>query len=63
MANFKLKVKENVPGPFFVDKDCIACDSCTSIAREYFSLTQMHPQPTFPNNLQIQLKPKSVFQL
>ena len=39
MANYKYKVKENASGPFYVDKECISCDSCTSIARDFFSLT------------------------
>ncbi|RAP33645.1 ferredoxin [Candidatus Marinamargulisbacteria bacterium SCGC AG-439-L15] len=45
---------ENVPGPFFVDSNCIACDTCTNIASDYFTLTEdydhafLYKQPTHP---------------
>lgn len=36
MANAKLRLKENVPGEFFVDATCIDCDTCRQIAPEIF---------------------------
>ena len=32
MANVKKRVRENVPGDFFVDSTCIDCDACRQIA-------------------------------
>lgn len=39
MANYLESVPENVPGPYFVDADCIACDTCHIEARHHFCLT------------------------
>ena len=39
MANYLESVLENVPGPYFVDEDCIACDTCHMEARKHFKLT------------------------
>ena len=33
-------LKENEPGPYFVDRDCIACDTCTTIAPHQFKLSK-----------------------
>jgi glyoxylase-like metal-dependent hydrolase (beta-lactamase superfamily II)/ferredoxin len=37
MANWNKRVKENIPGEFFVDTTCIDCDTCRQIAPEVFS--------------------------
>ena len=37
MANFALRLAENVPGDFYVDSTCIDCDACRQIAPEIFS--------------------------
>jgi len=39
MANIKEKFKDNVDGPFFVDQECIACDTCVGLAPKQFKLT------------------------
>ena len=39
MANYFDRYLENVPGTYFVDSDCIACDTCTAIAPNHFKLT------------------------
>jgi len=43
--------EENVKGLYFVNTDCIACDTCTDIAKAFFRLTDdydhayVHTQP------------------
>ncbi len=39
MADFTSKQPENVPGVFFVDTTCIACDTCVGMAPDHFRLT------------------------
>ena len=39
MADFTSKQSENVPGSFFVDTTCIACDTCVGMAPDHFKLT------------------------
>ena len=36
MADKNLKVSENAGGKWYVDENCIACDSCISIAPDFF---------------------------
>ncbi|GDX78708.1 hypothetical protein LBMAG42_05190 [Deltaproteobacteria bacterium] len=36
MANAAKKHPKNVPGPWYVDLTCIACDTCTDISPEVF---------------------------
>ncbi|HEX8117433.1 MAG TPA: MBL fold metallo-hydrolase [Pyrinomonadaceae bacterium] len=36
MANPSKRLKENVPGDFYVDESCIDCDACRQIAPEIF---------------------------
>ena len=38
MANKTNKYKDNVPGPFYVDKECINCDACVLVAENHFKL-------------------------
>ncbi|MEJ2422344.1 MAG: ferredoxin [Acidobacteriota bacterium] len=51
MADKELAVPENVPGKWYVEDTCIACDSCTSIAPDHFVYTDdgeyayVHKQP------------------
>jgi ferredoxin len=40
MADVNLKVAENVPGKWYVDENCIACDSCISIAPDQFAMNE-----------------------
>lgn len=37
MANRRRRVRENVPGDFFVDETCIDCDACRQIAPAVFA--------------------------
>lgn len=51
MAEVDLKNKENVPGKWYVDENCIGCDSCISIAPDHFIMDEdgeyayVHKQP------------------
>ena len=36
MADKKNKWKDNVPGKFYVDDQCIACDACLMEAEKFF---------------------------
>ena len=38
MAKKENKYPENVPGRFFVDKECIACDACVLAAADNFGM-------------------------
>ncbi len=38
MADKAKKYPENVPGKFFVDKECIACDACVLAAPDHFKM-------------------------
>lgn len=38
MANPQNKWPENVPGPYYVDDQCIACDACTIEAEDFFAM-------------------------
>ncbi len=46
---------DNVPGLYFVDTNCISCDTCTGIAKHHFKLTDdfdhaiVFKQPTTPD--------------
>ncbi|NDD66356.1 ferredoxin [bacterium] len=39
MASHDARLSDNVPGPWFVDDSCIACDTCVGLAPAYFKLT------------------------
>lgn len=39
MAKIHDRYNDNIPGPFFVDIECIACDTCTIMAKNHFKLT------------------------
>ena len=38
MANREKSIKENSPGRFYVDDQCIACDACVGVASDFFHL-------------------------
>ncbi|MDH5580830.1 MAG: ferredoxin [Bdellovibrionales bacterium] len=38
MADKNAKVEQNVPGRFFVDENCIACDACIFAAQRFFAM-------------------------
>jgi glyoxylase-like metal-dependent hydrolase (beta-lactamase superfamily II)/ferredoxin len=49
MANLQKRLRENVPGNFFVDSTCIDCDTCRQLAPEVFAegaeYSFVHHQP------------------
>jgi len=34
------KTKHNVPGPYYVDQECIACDACVLVAESHFKIDE-----------------------
>jgi len=58
MADKSLKVSENVDGKWYVDENCIACDSCISIAPDMFVMNDdsthayVKKQPVTPEEIQ-----------
>lgn len=40
MADKNDRYQDNMPGMYYVDTDCIACDTCYGIAPKHFILTQ-----------------------
>ena len=59
MADANLKVSENVAGKWYVDENCIACDSCISIAPDHFAMNEdsshayLQKQPENPEEEQL----------
>jgi ferredoxin len=55
MAHYDHRFPDNTPGLFYVDDNCIACDTCVGIAPAYFRLTANYDhaivvsQPTTPD--------------
>lgn len=39
MARCEDKYDDNAQGTYYVDLECIACDTCTMIAKSFFKLT------------------------
>ena len=40
MADKKNKYKENIPGAYYVDQECIACDACVMTAPDHFGMDE-----------------------
>jgi ferredoxin len=40
MAEKKTKWPQNIPGPFYVDDQCIACDACVAEAPGFFVMNE-----------------------
>jgi len=40
MANRDKKYPDNIPGRYYVDKECIACDACVLAAPDHFGMHQ-----------------------
>ena len=40
MADKNLKCKDNKPGKFYVDQNCISCDACVTAAPNCFSMDE-----------------------
>lgn len=57
MANFKDRVPENVPGPYYNDLTCIDCGLCPEIAPGIFKrqddqgYSYVHRQPATPEEI------------
>ena len=51
MADWKDAFSDNVSGSWFVDSECIGCDTCVGLAPDHFKLTAsnshafVHKQP------------------
>jgi ferredoxin len=54
MADKNNKLPENVPGPYYVDDQCIDCDACRETAPDFFrrnddrGYSYVYRQPTTP---------------
>ena len=65
MADKNLKVSENVAGKWYVDENCIACDSCISVAPDIFVMNDdsthacVKKQPTTAEEIQLAEDAKS----
>jgi ferredoxin len=59
MASVADKYADNVPGPFYVDKQCILCHLCSDIAPAFFKESAdgdhdfVHNQPTSPEEIKL----------
>ena len=59
MADRNNKNSENVPGRYYVDIHCIACDACTVEAPDFFSMNDIQGyafvkrQPVSPHEIKI----------
>ena len=48
------KTAQNVPGPWYVDEECIACDACVLVAEQHFKINEeeayayVYKQPQTP---------------
>lgn len=42
MATPTDRYTDNIPGTYYVDTDCIACDTCFGLAPRHFRLTPSH---------------------
>ena len=57
MANLKHRFTDNVPGPWYVDAQCICCGLCENVAPDIFRVTndhdhhRVHHQPATPQEL------------
>lgn len=55
MADKAKKYPENLPGRFYVDRECIACDACVLAATDHFGMNEddghafVKKQPTNPS--------------
>jgi ferredoxin len=58
MANKEDRYQDNIPGKYYVDSDCIACDTCVGLAKKHFMLTADHDhavvkrQPVTPQEIE-----------
>ena len=58
MANKDDKTPHNVPGKFYIDSTCIACELCTSLAPKFFKMSEdsgfayVYKQPSDPHEIE-----------
>ena len=58
MADSNAKVPDNVPGKYFVDDQCIACDACIMEAPKFFEMNDdegyafVKKQPNTPEEIE-----------
>lgn len=58
MADHKHRYTQNLPGRYYVDDQCIACDACCIEAPRFFAMNDMDGhafvqlQPTTPEEVQ-----------
>lgn len=59
MADLKDKLRDNVPGQFYVDRECIDCDVCRDTAPANFTrnddngYSYLYKQPTSDEELEL----------
>lgn len=59
MANKDSRWEQNVPGKFYVDDQCIACDACVLEAKSFFEMNDedghafVAKQPSNDNDLKL----------
>ena len=64
MASVADKYADNVPGAFYVDKQCILCHLCSDIAPAHFKESPdgdhdfVHTQPTTDEQIKLRLEAK-----
>ena len=64
MANKSKKYPNNIPGAYYVDDSCIACDACTLAAANHFAMDDndghafVKLQPQTPAELEACLEAK-----
>jgi ferredoxin len=57
MADLNDRLKENVPGPYYVDASCVDCDQCRNIAPAFFTrddeigMSFVFQQPATPDQI------------
>ena len=58
MADITQRYDDNIPGSFYVDMECIACDTCKGVSPKHFKLTEdyshaiVFQQPTTQDDIQ-----------
>ncbi len=58
MADKSAKFKDNIPGKYYVDDQCIACDACVMEADRFFEMNDddghafVKKQPQSPSEIQ-----------
>lgn len=62
MADFQSRLKQNVPGRFYVDDTCVDCDACRDVAPKLFKrddengVAYVSRQPVTPEEVQLAIE-------